>query len=87
MVVTLGAHREDNEERKMPCEHLPAGIDMGADALGKTQQDAAEKRAPQTAKAADDDGLEAENQPRRSDRRIEIGPYCDEHAGDRHNGE
>src|SRR5262245_46768013 len=83
----LGAHLEDNEERKMPCEHLPAGIDMGADALGDAQQDAAEERAPQTAEAANDDGFEAENQPRRSDRRIEVGAHGDEHAGDRYDGE
>src|SRR5262245_52087502 len=83
----LGARREDNEERKMPGEHLPAGIDVGADALGDAEQDAAEKRAPQAAEAADDHGLEAENQPRRSDRWIKIGAHRDEHAGDRDDGE
>src|SRR5258708_29106100 len=83
----LGARREDNEEGKMPGKHLPTGIDVGADALSHAEQDAAEKRAPQAAEAADDHGLEAENQPRRSDRRIEIGAHRDKHARDRDDGD
>ena len=42
------------------------------------------ERAPQAAQPADDHGLEAEDQPRRSLRRIEIGAHRQEHAGDRH---
>ena len=48
----------------MPGQDLPAGIDLGADALRDAQDDAAGQRAPEVAKPADDHRLEAEDQPR-----------------------
>ena len=71
----------------MPGKELPAGIDLRADRLRDAEDDAAGERAPQAAEAADDHGLEAEDQPRRPDRRIEIGADGEEHAGDRHHRE
>src|SRR5499433_3960292 len=71
----FGPHREDEEKCEMPGEHLPARVDVGADALRNAEQDPAAQRSPQAAETADDHGLEAEDQPRRPDRRIEIGTH------------
>ena len=67
----------------MAGEHLPARIDLRADRLRDAENDAAGERAPEAAEPADDHRLEAEDQPRRPDRRIEIGADGEEHAGDR----
>ena len=67
----------------MAGEHLPARIDLRADRLRDAEDDAAGERAPQAAEPADDHRLEAEDQPRRADRRIEIGAHRQKHAGDR----
>ncbi len=72
-----------SRKARCPAKQLPARIDLRADRLRHAEDDAAGKRAPHAAEPADDDGLEAEDQPRRSDRRIEIGAHGDEHAGDR----
>ncbi len=71
----------------MSGEHLPAGIDLRADRLRHAENDAADQRAPHAAEAAHDHRLEAEDQARRPDRRIEIGPDRQQHAGDRHHRE
>ena len=71
----------------MAGEQLPARIDLRADRLRHAEDDAAGERAPHAAEAADDHGLEAEDQPRRSDRGIEIGAHRQEDAGDRDHGE
>lgn len=66
----------------MPGQHLPAGIDLGAGRLDHAQDDAAGQRPPQAAEAADDHRLEPVDQPVRPDRRVEIAPHRQEHAGD-----
>src|SRR6516225_8643197 len=84
---SLRPHRQNGEKGEMPGELLPAGIDVRADGLRHAEDDAARQRSPLAAEAADDDGFEAEDQARRSDRRIEIGAYGNENAGDRNDGE
>jgi hypothetical protein len=69
------AHREHDEEGEMAGEHLPARIDARADRLRDAEDRPAGQRAPQAAEPADDDRLEREDQPRRPDRRIEIGAH------------
>src|SRR6266498_4206725 len=71
----------------MPGQQLPARINLRADRLRHAEDDAARERAPHAAEAADDDGLEAEDQPRGSDRRIEVGAHGEEDAGHRDDGE
>ena len=71
----------------MAGQQLPARIDLRADRLRHAEDDAAGQRAPHIAEPADDDRLEAEDQPRRADRRIEIGAHRQEHAGDGDDGE
>jgi hypothetical protein len=57
---------------------------VGAYRLGDAEDESAGQCAPQAAQAADDHRLETEDQARRPDRRIEVGAYREEHAGDRH---
>ena len=66
----------------MARKKLPARIEMRADRLGDAEQNAAGQRPPQAAEAADDHCLETEDQPCRTDRRIEVGAHRKEHAGD-----
>ena len=67
----------------MPGQQLPARIDLRADRLRHAENDAARERAPHAAEAADDDRLEAEDQPGGPDRRVEIGAHGEKNAGDR----
>src|SRR5439155_27371939 len=66
----LRAQRKDQEKGEVAGEQLPARIDLRADRLRHAEDDAAGQRAPHAAEPADDDRLEAEDQPRRPDRRI-----------------
>src|SRR5438045_2677954 len=72
-------YRQHDQKRDVACEQIPAGIELRADRLGNTENDAAGQCPPHAAESADDDGLEAEDQPRRADRRIEIGAYGKQH--------
>ena len=56
----------------MAGEERQADIDLAADRLGDAEEDAADERPPQAAEAADDDGLEAEDQQDRAGEGIEI---------------
>ena len=78
-----GRTRQNDEKGEMPGQQLPARIDLRADRLRHAEDDAARERAPHAAEPADDDGLEAEDQPRGPDRRVEIGAHGKKDAGDR----
>ena len=61
----------------MPCQDLPFGVELGADRLGDPDEDAARQRAPQTAEAADDDGLERVEQARGAYGGVEGGTHAE----------
>ncbi len=66
----------------MAGEQLPTRIDLCADRLRDAENDAAGQRSPHAAKSADDHRLESENEPRRSDGRVEIGPHGEKDPSD-----
>ena len=82
-----GPQRQHDQEGDVAGQQIPAGIELRADGLRDAEDDAAGERAPHAAEPADDHGLEAEDQPRRADRRIEVGAHGEQHAGDRDDGE
>src|SRR5215471_15301476 len=61
----------------MPCQDLPFRIEFGADRLSHANEDAARQRTPQTAEAADNDGLEGVEQARRAYGGVEIGAHTE----------
>jgi|GEM_PF-5248411 len=70
----------------MASEQLPAWIDLGADGLGNTKNNAAGERAPEIAEAADDHSLEAEDQTAAADGGIKACPDAEKDACNRCNG-
>src|SRR5271165_2443650 len=78
------ARFEDKNEQKgeVTNEKLPLGIDSRARRLRDAENYAARQRSPEAAEAADNDGLEGEDQSAWTDRRIEIGPKTHEKGGD-----
>src|SRR4029077_13376738 len=70
-------------ESDMAEENLPLGIDRGAEGLRDPDDDAAGKGAPHRSEAANDDGLERVDEPRRTDCGIEIGARAEIERGDR----
>ena len=50
----------------MAGEHLPGGVELGADRLGNADHDAADQCAPQAAEAAEHHRLEGDQQPARA---------------------
>ena len=68
---------------RWPARICQVGIERGADRLRDAKHHAADQRAPHTAQPADDDGLEGEDQPDRSRRRIENCADAEQDAGDR----
>jgi hypothetical protein len=78
---------EDDQEGDVTGQDLPFGVDGRAGCLRNADDDAAGQRAPQAAEPADDDGLEGEYEPCRTDRGIEIGAHPKEQSRQRGDGE
>src|SRR4029078_9460692 len=70
------------ENAIMPRDPLQTWFTPRPNLWRDSQNDASGQCPPHAAKPADDHRLEGENQPRRSDGRIEIGAYYQKYAGD-----
>ena len=70
----------------MPGQDSPAGREPGTDGLRHAEDDAADQRAPERAEAADDDGLEREQQTIGSAAERERRADPERDAGDRDDG-
>src|ERR1700682_3330944 len=73
------ADDQDDEKSDVAGEDLPSRRQRRADRLRHGEDHAADQRAPHIAESADDDGLESENEPDRSGRRIEDGTDGKQH--------
>src|SRR5712664_153357 len=86
-----GPQHQHNEESEMARQDLPFRIDMRTNGLRQPKDEAARECTPKASEAADDHGFKGIEQPRWTDRRIEIRPQTkierrdrDHHEGKAH---
>src|SRR5260370_4489500 len=84
---TLRAQRKNSQENNVTGQNLVAGINACPEGLGDTENYSAHEGSPEIPQSTNDDRFKREDQPDRSDRRIEIGADPKENAGDRHDCE
>src|SRR3984893_318350 len=79
---TLRAQRKNSQENNVTGQNLVAGINPCPKGLGDPQNYSAHQGSPEIPQAANDDRFKCEDQPGRSDRRIEIGADPEKNASD-----
>lgn len=76
---------QHQQKHQMSRQNLKARMDLGTDALGHTEDNTTNQRAPKIAQTTNDHGFKAEDQSSRTNRRIEIGAHAQEHPSDGNN--
>jgi hypothetical protein len=82
----LWAKQEDEQERRVPRDRLPRGVELAADALRHTQDHAPREGSPEAAQPSENNRLERGQQSTRPAGRIEVHPHSHEARGDRRGG-